>query len=379
MITSRRYDLDWLRIIAFTILVYFHAAITFFPGGLPLIQNDETSLLLTWFVSFSHQFRLALLFFISGVGIAFARRRRSNTEFVAERSKRLLIPLLFGVLFVVPPMVYTEKIFLGEFAGSFLAFYPEFFTEGVYPKGNLSWHHFWFIAYLYLYCLIGIQCFEYLSDDRSVTRFGEYGRDWRIYLFILPLFLVEVSLRAFFPGFRDLIHDWASFFHWFMILLAGFAIARDEKILANAERLRIISLAMAAVSSTLLFWGFYGANGFDLDPQEPNVIVIYISFCAVRMAMVWSCILTCLGFAGRYLQRPSSVLSYLNEAVYPLFILHLTTITVLSFYIVTWHVSLAAKYFLITTLTIIIILVVYHWLIRPFDKMRLLFGVKPKS
>jgi hypothetical protein len=89
MIQSRRYDLDWVRLIAFGILIYFHTAIIFVPYGLPLIQNAVSSEWMDYFVAFSSQFRLALLFLISGVGVAFARRRRDNRAFLAERSKRV--------------------------------------------------------------------------------------------------------------------------------------------------------------------------------------------------------------------------------------------------------------------------------------------------
>jgi glucan biosynthesis protein C len=379
MITSRRYDLDWLRIIAFTVLVYFHTAIIFIPGGLPLIQNAETSTGLVWFVEISQQFRLALLFFISGVGVGFARRRRTPPEFIKERSRRLLIPMIIGILAIVPPMVYTEKLFLGQFSGNFFQFYPEFFTDGVYPAGNLSWHHFWFIAYLYLFCLLGMTLFDRLADEtnrltKTITR---RGRGAGIYSFILHLFVVEISLRAFFPGFRDLIHDWASFSHWFLIFIAGYVVANDEKMLDNAERLRGVSLTIAVLSTTLLFALFYD-DGFRFDPNDENIIIKYLGFCAFRMTMVWTCILTCLGFAGRYLRVSSPMLSYLNEAVYPLFILHLTVITVLGYFVVEWNIDLWPKYLFITTATIVIILAIYHFLIRPYAAMRLAFGVKPK-
>ncbi len=65
MIRTRRYDLDWLRLIAFGILIYFHTAIIFVPDGLPLVQNAESSEWMHRFVAFSSQFRLALLFMIS--------------------------------------------------------------------------------------------------------------------------------------------------------------------------------------------------------------------------------------------------------------------------------------------------------------------------
>lgn len=381
MINKRRYDLDWLRIIAFTILIYFHTAIIFIPDGIPLIQNNETSAILDWFVSISHQFRLALLFFISGIGVAFAKQRRSTREFINERSKRLLIPLIIGILIVVPITVYTEKVFLDEITNSFWTFYPRFFTEGIYPYGNLSWHHFWFIAYLYLFCLLGTKVFNKLhaNSGQLLNSFTKHSEGYGIYKMVLPLFIIEVSLRAIFPGFRDLVTDWASFFHWFTIFVAGYITAHDINILRNAEKLRYQSLLIAISSCLLLYHLFYENLEIQLSIDTDNIIIKYIAYCAIRMILVWSCILTCLGFAGHHLNFSTRISSYLNEAVYPLFILHLTIIVILSYFVVEWDTNLWLKYFVITTATIFAVLGIYHVAIRPFNSMRMLFGVKQKS
>ena len=382
MINSRRYDLDWVRVLAFLIVIYFHAAIIFIDGGLPLIQNNEVSPSLDVFVTISSQFRIALLFFVSGVGVAFARRRRNPAEFIRERSLRLLPPFLFGILMVVPPIVYTEKLFLGQFDGSYLEFYPTFFTEGIYPKGNLSWHHFWFVAYLFLYCLMAVGVFKWFDDKGRAWLDQHFSAQKRfsIYKLIVPLIAIEILLRAFFPGFRDLIHDWASFFHWFLIFLAGFVIAHNEKLLDQITQLRHISL-IGAISATLFLFVFLGGPSFDIHTSLPitTLVPAFALYCVARMIMVWCAILTCVGYAGRYLRATTPGLSYLNEAVFPLFILHLTIIEILGFWVVGLDWSLWLKYLVITTLTIVLVLLIYQLLIRPFGFMRLLFGVKRKD
>ena len=175
-INERRADLDWLRVIAFGLLIYFHAAIAFFPGGIPMIQNADTSIVLRVMAGFLHEFRLALLFLISGVGVAFALRRRNRAQFMRERAVRLLVPFVFGILVIVPPMIFLEKRFIGEFAGSFADFYLAFFVEGVYPNGNLSWHHYWFIAYLAIYCVIGWPVFAYFKRAAGQMRLDDWSR-----------------------------------------------------------------------------------------------------------------------------------------------------------------------------------------------------------
>jgi len=342
-----------------------------------MIQNQETSIVLEYFVDISHQFRLALLFFISGIGVAFAYKRKSNQAFIIERNKRLLIPLLTGFIFIVPPMVYTEKLFLGQVDSGFITFYPLFFTQGIYPVGNLSWHHLWFIVYLYLFCILGLKIFTWLAESKKqrLNYLAVWGQGYGIYRFILPLLVVEICLRALFPGFRDLIHDWASFFHWFLIFLAGYVIANDDRLLNSPCRLRYISLLTAVLASCALYALF---NGTELRPNynDEFIIIKYLTYCLLRMTMVWCSILACLGFAARYLQFSNRLLVYLNQAVYPLFILHLSISTGLGYWVVGLNWNLWLKYLLITSLTIGISLCIYHFAIRPNKLMRLLFGVK---
>ena len=133
-------------------------------------------------------------------------------------------------------------------------------------------------------------------------------------MYVLPLFVAEVTLHASFPGFSDLIHDWASFTHWFVIVLAGFAVARHTCVLDNIERLRHISLGLAVVSTGLLFAWFYDGRTLTIAREQPLALFQYIVFCSLRVLMAWSVILSCAGYASRYLQRPGQPLRYLNEA-----------------------------------------------------------------
>lgn len=379
MINSRRYDLDWLRVFAFGVLIYFHTAIIFVPNGIPMITNDELSEPLQVFVSISSQFRLSLLFFISGVGVAFARRRRTAQEFISERSQRLLVPLLFSILVVVPPMVYTEKLFIGQIQSSFLSFYPQFFTQGVYPNGHLSWHHLWFVAYLYLFCLIGTPLFGWLekNNGQRLAALTHAMNGYWIFLPLLPLWAIELFLRPLFPGFRDLINDWASFSHWFVVFVCGYLIANKESLLDFATKIRYTSLALAIITTAITFM-LFGSMNFDLAMTDSQLAPKYFVYTILQVTMVWSAILGCLGIAGHFFRFSSRALSYLNEAVYPLFILHLPFIVFLGYWVVPLDWSVSAKYLFVANMTAVTILVIYHFCIRPFDAMRYLFGVRAK-
>ena len=300
-----------------------------------------------------------------------------------DRAVRLLVPLVFGILVIVPPMIFLEKRFIGAFSGSFAEFYPAFFTQGVYPRGNLSWHHYWFIFYLYLYCILGWPIFTYFRNKTGQMRLAGWSqvlsRGAWLYIAIVPLALVEVLLRAWFPGFPDLINDWANFSHWLMIFAAGFLLASSRPLLDRTQRLRGVSLALAMMTAAAMFAQFWRPEHGHFSPLVNGEAGIgeYVWFCVLRVSNVWFWLLACLGYAGRYLQRPSRLLTYLNGAVYSLFCLHLTVIVALEYVIVPLGWSIPVKYLAITTGAVVLSLGGYELVFRRVAWLRPLLGLKP--
>ena len=367
----RRYDLDWLRVIAFGVLIYFHTAVAFLPHGLPLTINDEPSVLISAAVAFSHNFRLSLLFFVSGFGVYCATKMMSRAEFIRARSHRLIPPLLFGIALLVPVMVFFEKKYLGEQFESFWSFYKQYYTSGVYPKGYLSWHHFWFLAYLYLMCLMiwpvvrwgrsrhGSERLNGLYNSLALNRAG-------LYLLVVPLLLVEIFLRPLFPGFRDLISDWASFSHWFLFMVAGCWFAADQRLLEAARVLRGVSLGLMLSLTFVLFLLFWQPDVARLYPFEGQQVIVgrFLLFSALRVAVAWLCILVCVGYAAEYLNQPSSLLTQLNQAVYPVFCLHLPVLVILEDFLLPQPWSIPVKFITISSVAILVLFCLYLLLQR---------------
>ena len=105
--SERKYFIDWIRVIAFFLLILFHCAMPFVMYGWE-IKNETQYKGLTSFIWWLHQWRLPLLFFVSGVGINFALKKRSVLNFAGERFVRLFIPLLFAMFLTIPLQVYFE-------------------------------------------------------------------------------------------------------------------------------------------------------------------------------------------------------------------------------------------------------------------------------
>lgn len=165
MASSRQSYLDWLRILAILGVLFFHSAMAFVAEWEWHIKNKETSYLLLEFNFWLSRFRMPLLFFISGTVTYFMLRSKSGLAFVGLRFRRLFIPLLFGMLVIVPPQIYVERLTQG-YKGSYWDFWGTVFAFKPYPEGgSLSWHHLWFILYLFLYDVLFAPLFRWTFSD----------------------------------------------------------------------------------------------------------------------------------------------------------------------------------------------------------------------
>ncbi|HET9486830.1 MAG TPA: acyltransferase family protein, partial [Chryseosolibacter sp.] len=210
---GRRHDLDWLRLIAIMILLFFHTGMLFNPWEWH-IKNGTTSVSFTYWMAWLHSWRMPLLLFISGAGTFLALHKRTPKQYAGERLRRLLIPLVFGMFVIVPPQIYFEHI--REYDG-YAAFYRTVFEFVPYPEGSFSWHHLWFIAYLFFYSLIALPFLIFLRSARSraftisITRWLAHPAGM---LFIPSAFalITQIILRPHFPEqTHALINDWAYF------------------------------------------------------------------------------------------------------------------------------------------------------------------------
>ena len=122
---NRLYFIDYIRVLAFLLLIFFHSTMPFVNYNWE-VKNEQKSELLMSFVLWFHQWRLPLLFFISGVGIYFSLKTRNILNFILERFKRLFIPLVFAMLFTIPIQVYVEYLQKGRITGSYFEFYLPF-------------------------------------------------------------------------------------------------------------------------------------------------------------------------------------------------------------------------------------------------------------
>ena len=368
--TIRRYDLDWLRVIVFGLLIFYHVGMFFVPWGWH-VKNNVICDWLRWPMLFLNQWRLPILFTISGMGTYYALGKRTLGKFAWERFLRLGIPLAAGMLLIVPPQVYFERLAEGAYSGSYLQYFTSVAFDGVYPEGNLSWHHLWFLPYLLLFSWVLSPLFVYLRNHG--TKFIDWvkrmlQKPLRIYLFVIPLYFVEALVEPFFPVTHALVDDWFTIIFNIILFFYGFVLIATGKVFWESLpqlKHKALVIGIMAFSGQVIIWLFF-EDGY----------VIHFTEALLKVVNIWSWILVLFAYASQYLNRPSKNLAYANRAVYPFYILHQTVTVGIAYYLMDLDWGLLSKAFLLIVGTFGISWLIYDLVILRIPWLHPLFGLK---
>ena len=331
---ERRYDLDWVRIGAFLLLILYHVGMYYVTWDWH-VKSPFASSAIEPLMMLTSPWRLSLLFLVSGVATGYLLSRQGVRGFLGQRSTRLLVPLVFGMAVIVPPQSYLEVVEKIAYPGSYIEFWRLYLTgyhgfcRGTDCLLIPTWNHLWFVAYLWVYTLFlyGVarlfpgaiprlrQCAEH-----RLAGFGVLV--WPI----AYLAIVRVALVGQFPATHALLDDWYNHALYLPVFVAGFALAGTNAPWQAVERARWLALGLAIVGWAFLcaYFGIYG----DDAPPPPDALRVFQRL--VYGAEQWLAIVAVLGFARRHLAHDSAVRRYLTTAIFPVYILHQTLIVVIA-------------------------------------------------
>ena len=365
---GRRNDIDALRVFATILTIFFHTAFLFSWGTGYFIQNEELSIEMLLFILIVDIFHMPLFFFLAGMSTSYSLNFRTGTVYLKERVKRIVIPLILGILIVIPLIVYFERLAWWSdtryhpinFNGTFLEFYPLYFEIG-----TIDWYHLWFIAYLSIFSIVALPLFLRLKKDKGkqrISSIAHYFEGKKIFLFALPLIIINVSLRWLFPGYsKYFIDDWAHVLFYLTIFIYGFLVIRDSRFENSIDRNKKLALVLAVIITFI--------QGFFIAWYA--IFWTLFSFCS------WCYLIAIYGYGRKYLTKQNSVISYLSKIVLPIYIIHLTVIIMIGFYVLQWEASIDIKFLVISTASLFIIIILCE-LIKTNRVTRFIFGLRPK-
>ncbi len=382
-IPVRRNDIDALRVFATILTIFFHTAFLFTWGTGYFIQNEELSVELLFVILFIDIFHMPLFFFLAGMSTSYSLNFRTGTEYLKERVKRIVIPLIFGIFIVIPPIVYFERLAWWSdtrynqenFNGTFIEFYPLYFEIG-----TIDWYHLWFIAYLTLFSLVALPLFLRFKKDKGKQQISSiannYGKGKKIFLFALPLIIINVSLRWIFPGYNKyIIDDLAHVFFYLTIFIFGFLIIRDIRFENSIDSNKKLALVLSIITSCFFLILFFL---IIIIPMQGIILLVwYVTYYTLFSFSSWCCLIAIYGYGRKYLTKQNSLITYLSKIVLPMYIIHLTVIIMIGFYVLQWEVIWGIKFLVISTSSLFIIILLCE-LIKTNNVTRFIFGMRTK-
>jgi surface polysaccharide O-acyltransferase-like enzyme len=322
--SSRRHDLDLLRVGAFLLLILYHIGMFYVPWGWH-VKSAHVIPALEPLMGALNPWRLTLLFVISGVATRLMASGVATGMLARQRSKRLLIPLLFGMLVVVAPQSWAEVVEKRGYSGSFLDFWPRYLSfDQSFGLILPTYNHLWFVAYLWTYTMIAIAAPPFAPTlERTFSRLLSGPG-----LFLAPAIAFgayrATAGRAW--GESHIIwNDGYAHLQYGTAFLLGLMLAQRTSAWEALDRFRLAALVAAA---SLLAVGLSIAGRVEDLPGWPGA-----AFAFLREAYAWAAICALFGYAHHYVRVGSRALSILSEAVFPFYIVHQTAIVIVGHFL----------------------------------------------
>ncbi len=345
---NRRYDIDWLRVIAIGLLLIYHIAIGFQPWGtlIGFITNKDSWQALWVPMAMLNVWRIPLLFFVSGMGVYFAIQKRKGKQLILERAGRILLPFLFGMIFIVPIHIFIwQKHYQMD-------------TSYNYNPG-----HLWFLGNIFAYVLILSPVFFYLKmnkDGRISQGIAKVLSNPLGLLVVTGAFVAEVLLIDPVP-YEMYAMNWHGFFLGLLAFFFGFCF-----VMAGPTFWEMIwKWKWAFLGIAVLLFILRITQGQRFPP----------AYLLAIETNLW--IFSVLAFGNKYLNRPGKTLSYLCQAAYPVYILHMVFLYLGSMLIFPMDIAVQVKFILLVLFTSTGCFATYE-VIRRINLVRPLFGLKRK-
>ena len=376
---ERRYDLDWLRVIAFGLLILFHCGMFYVENWGWHVKSQYRSQPLENMMLLVEPWRMALLWLISGIAIRFIMAKVTIWRFISMRSLRILLPLLFGILIVVPPQLYIEMTNNGDLNMSYWQFINVFFSDGngvfdKYQSGiwpHIDVNHLWFLRSLWQYSLLLLCLLPLLNTTKIVNAvnwlFKQRG-PVAILIATLPLFIIQINWPM----------NEVRYPLGFTFMVYGYLIGWQQNFWRRLEA-NLIWLICSFVAGYVSFIYFYDQVWLAelANPKSQDSWLLMLGMFNYSLLRVLG-VLALFSLAYKLLNKNSKQLQYLNEAVYPFYILHQTFIIVIGYHLSKLQLGATLEPLLLISSTIIACLFSYE-VIKRINILRPCFGLTMKT
>lgn len=347
----RKHYIDNIRNIAILLLFPVHTFMIWndFGSGF-YIWLGENRVLSTLIVLVNPWF-MPILFVLAGMSARYALEKRTEKEFIVQRIRKLLIPFISGMLFLVPFQTLYARKYFNHFEGGILENWKYFFThltdfsgyDGAFTPGQL-----WFILYLFLISMISILLFRYLPYKKVSSKIE------RLPIAVIFLLFIPIWLMYYLGNFGGF-----SIGKNLALFLIGYYVLSNDVVMEKIEK-NIKWIAGLCIIGTVALVVLYYCFSYYGD--------LWINYIG------WNSILVLLVFGKRKLNKRTRFTDYFNKASYSIYILHQSTLVAVAYYVVQVSDVLLVQILCIGLGSFVLTIALYH-LVRMIPVVRKMVGI----
>ena len=363
----RRYEIDWIRNISILMLFVYHTSAIFCVFGDFYIISSKKNIMANLFIILMYVWYMPVLFFLAGASTYFASQKRSFKDYILERIKKLFIPLIFGVIVLVPPQTYLARVWRGEYNLKYLEHLKFFFTnltDFTGYDGAFSPAHLWFILYLFIISIIGgLIVFKIFNNSKNIINidilksiiFSKYS--------ILILLLIGF-VSDFFPSIMG-----KSLVGCLIIFIVGYLVYSDDCIVDKIISKRFKFLYLFIIISLLGVVYVFKIRDFL------SIYSLWILDSILKNIILISAISTIIGFSSVYLNKSNNLLKYLNTSAFPIYIMHQPILLGLAFIVIPSVKSTSLAMLLIILVSLIATFLMFEF-VKRVKFFNIFLGIK---
>jgi len=300
---SRKYYIDNLRSFAILLLFPYHIFMIYNNWGELFYITGEPLFIPSNFIGITWIWIMPLLFAIAGMSSRYALEKRSSGEYVKERVHKLFIPLIFGILLIIPIQSYLASLFHTGHAN-----YLNYFTkvtdlygcDGAFTPGQL-----WFILFLFV---ISMVCLPFMIwyKKKSVGTLGDnVPLIFIILMGLLPCIAQNDLFEVLDIGGKHIL-EYTVYF------LLGYFFLSNDKVLEKLDKYRFLILGLFVIYTAFMFFILHG-EFFE--------------------AASWLGVLTFLGIGRHYLNFSGRISNYLSKSSFGVYIFHQSLIVIVAYFV----------------------------------------------
>ncbi|WP_286235740.1 acyltransferase family protein [Thalassotalea sediminis] len=372
---TRRLDLDWLRIVLFGLLILHHIGMFYVANWGFHAKSQYRYEWLESLMLLVEPWRMPAIWIISGIAIRFVLAKVSIVRFVSLRTLRLLLPLAFGIFIIVPPQLFIEMTANGDISMNYWQFMQAFYNEqstifenyqaGIWP--HIDVNHLWYLRSLWYYSLYLVILLPLLNSKLLVAIKTWLGNSHGIFTISLLIILVFSIQLIWITGET-------RYPIGFLFLLLGYLLGWQRTFWRKLH-LNLTPLSVCYIIISMCFLVLYNVYYLEIIKGRSIPLVFEVLSLFLYSAMRVFGVLLILSLGYCFLRTRSSKLTYFNEAVYPLYILHQTVILLVGYYLTQLSLGGAIEALILIMSTVIVCFALFE-VIRRVDIIRPFFGLK---